>query len=92
MKFIQTLHSYDIHFFGKVNAVRRFTKRNNEIVFQFTPLDIDECVSKANPCDVNANCSNSEGSYSCSCREGFDGNGKTCKGNFSGMIPIKIKS
>lgn len=42
-------------------------------------LDIDECV--ANPCDVNAACLNTNGSYQCSCRPGFEGDGESCTGN-----------
>ena len=41
--------------------------------------DINECLTK--PCHVNANCSNSEGSYTCQCHLGFAGDGKTCAGN-----------
>ena len=41
--------------------------------------DIDECNS-SNGCDVNAHCHNNPGSYSCSCKIGFDGDGKTCAG------------
>lgn len=42
-------------------------------------LDIDEC--EANPCDVNAACLNTNGSYVCSCRPGFKGDGDSCTGN-----------
>ena len=31
-------------------------------------------------CDENADCTNTEGSYSCSCKQGFDGDGSVCKG------------
>ena len=42
-------------------------------------LDIDECDS--NPCAMNAACENTEGSFSCSCNEGFNGGGLTlCEG------------
>ncbi|XP_022809656.1 protein jagged-1-like [Stylophora pistillata] len=40
--------------------------------------DIDECSTSIWPCDVNADCHNTNGSYSCSCKSGFIGNGKTC--------------
>ncbi|XP_078382555.1 uncharacterized protein LOC144665226 isoform X6 [Oculina patagonica] len=40
--------------------------------------DIDECSASNPVCDVNANCQNSDGSYSCSCKAGFTGDGKTC--------------
>ena len=42
--------------------------------------DVDECSADASPCDKNAECTNNDGSFSCSCREGFDGNGLVCQG------------
>ena len=41
-------------------------------------IDIDECT--INPCDANAACLNTNGSFDCACRPGFDGDGKVCKG------------
>ena len=43
-------------------------------------LDIDECSEELNPCDQNADCTNSNGSYSCTCKQGFAGNGTACEG------------
>ena len=44
--------------------------------------DVDECASpETNECDTNAECSNTEGSYTCSCRVGYTGDGKNCAGN-----------
>ena len=43
-------------------------------------LDIDECSTEPSPCDQNADCTNSDGSYSCACKQGFTGNGTTCEG------------
>ena len=34
-------------------------------------LDIDECKDDNNACDVNANCTNTHGSYNCTCKEGY---------------------
>ena len=42
--------------------------------------DIDECSAEPNPCDENADCTNSDGSYSCACKQGFAGDGTTCEG------------
>lgn len=42
--------------------------------------DIDECSADSSPCDENADCINTKGSYTCSCKQGFDGDGTTCKG------------
>ena len=52
------------------------------------PLDIDECAT--NPCDVNAACLNTNGSYECSCRPGFEGDGETCTGNKHPLAFSKI--
>ncbi|CAH3173153.1 unnamed protein product [Porites evermanni] len=41
--------------------------------------DIDECGASTPVCDINANCSNTRGSYICTCRAGYTGDGKTCQ-------------
>uniref|UniRef100_A0A183IXD9 EGF-like domain-containing protein n=1 Tax=Soboliphyme baturini TaxID=241478 RepID=A0A183IXD9_9BILA len=41
-------------------------------------LDIDECLT-GQRCDVNAICTNTEGSFKCACKERFSGDGFTCK-------------
>ncbi|PFX16802.1 52 kDa repressor of the inhibitor of the protein kinase, partial [Stylophora pistillata] len=40
--------------------------------------DIDECLNGTNGCDVNAECNNTLGSYNCTCKDGFEGNGINC--------------
>ena len=47
--------------------------------------DIDECSVFPSICDINAICRNSEGSYQCSCKEGFAGDGKACKGKANNL-------
>ena len=43
-------------------------------------IDIDECSEESsNECDVNAECTNTEGS-TCKCRDGYVGNGEICSG------------
>ncbi|XP_044169427.1 uncharacterized protein LOC114951006 [Acropora millepora] len=39
--------------------------------------DIDEC-SSANECHQNATCNNTRGFYNCTCKDGFEGDGKNC--------------
>ena len=41
-------------------------------------LDIDECAVGSDVCDTHAECSNTIGSYECSCTVGYTGNGFTC--------------
>ena len=55
------------------------TKLKKIISFIFI-LDIDECLEKSDSCDHN--CHNTVGSYTCSCRSGYQiGNNKSsCKG------------
>lgn len=43
-------------------------------------IDIDECKAGASDCDMNADCTNTEGSYNCTCQPGYTGNGTTCTG------------
>ena len=43
-----------------------------------TCLDIDECP--LSPCDENANCTDTVGSFECKCNDGYSGSGKTCEG------------
>ena len=43
--------------------------------------DVDECSDASlNDCDVNAVCANSLGGYSCTCEEGYTGDGTECSG------------
>ena len=43
--------------------------------------DVDECVLQS-PCDSNATCTNTPGSYTCVCNEGYTGDGVTCTGTY----------
>lgn len=42
-------------------------------------LDIDECSTNQHTCDKNAICVNTPGAFKCKCREGYHGDGHTCK-------------
>ena len=42
--------------------------------------DMDECSSNSHSCDVNAVCNNTRGSYTCTCKPGYSGDGKNCTG------------
>ena len=49
-------------------------------MYHITVLDVDECDAGISGC--NHNCTNTVGSYVCSCDEGYelDSNGLTCIG------------
>ena len=42
-------------------------------------IDVDECAD-ATTCDSNATCTNTPGSFTCTCNQGYTGNGTTCEG------------
>ena len=44
--------------------------------------DIDECTANAHDCHLDATCSNTDGSFTCSCNQGYSGDGKQCGGMF----------
>ena len=44
-------------------------------------LDVDECINPLT-CHGDATCTNSEGSFDCSCNSGFTGNGLSCEGSY----------
>lgn len=41
---------------------------------------MDECALGSDDCHDNATCTNTVGSYTCKCKEGFTGNGVDCEG------------
>ena len=44
---------------------------------------MDECKDSSRKCHFDADCTNTEGSYSCLCKSGYFGDGFTCeKGEF----------
>ena len=42
--------------------------------------DTNECEQAISPCDDNADCHNTDGSFFCVCFSGYTGNGTDCKG------------
>ena len=48
----------------------------------FILVDIDECkIGNKGGCHKDARCVNTVGSFQCQCKPGYEGDGKTCKGN-----------
>lgn len=45
----------------------------------FPLADIDECFRKDQDCHKEAECVNTVGSFNCSCKLGFEGDGADCK-------------
>ena len=56
--------------------------------------DADECLDNSHNCSENANCTNIEGSFNCSCKPGYIGNGNNCSGwflAFLSRIPLVLR-
>ena len=60
--------------------IHQFSFMLNKSFLLANTSDIDECSEDSSPCDENADCTNSDGSYSCTCKQGFSGDGTTCDG------------
>jgi hypothetical protein len=54
-------------------------------LLHFFFLDINECNGN-NDCDSNAQCANTDGSYTCTCRSGFDGTGRLCTSKYTLVV------
>ena len=70
--FLYNMHSV-ISFFFELLIVIFF-------LHTFFLLDADECNASVRICDENAICQNTLGSFFCTCKSGFSGNGFTCVG------------
>ena len=44
--------------------------------------DNNECTDGSSKCHVDANCINLPGSYKCTCKSGYTGDGNSCTGMF----------
>ena len=42
--------------------------------------DVNECDINANDCATDATCVNTNGSFTCACNQGFEGDGTLCQG------------
>ena len=74
-----------------VEDSRLFTSFFSHCQFSIIITDIDECSRPdTNQCDSNALCNNTEGSYVCSCLNGYQGDGRNCTGKY--LLIVKLGS
>ena len=82
-------HQHQHHYQRSSTLVSKINHRYRHFLFNanccdiifplFLATDIDEC-SASHQCHTDASCTNTQGSYKCSCKEGFTGNGFGCTG------------
>ena len=66
---------------GTIRLLQDLHKSQELLIF--FPADINECgLANLQTCGANAICTNTIGSFSCSCSPGYEGDGQTCTGNF----------
>ena len=53
-------------------------------------VDIDECEMGTDNCDGNATCTDTIGSFNCTCNRGYDGDGVNCSSEF--FFNLKVNS
>ena len=54
------------------------SKRTSSAHFMIVFTDVDECSQGTHSCSAYAMCNNIKGSYDCSCKAGYTGDGKNC--------------
>ena len=53
-------------------------------LFNFT-TDVDECKATSGKCHNEAACNNTRGSYVCTCKLGYIGDGRNCTGTVNSL-------
>ena len=79
--YVYSYFAFVLYFFLFLTPPLLSTCFARDVIFNFLFSDIDECTTNENSCDENAECLNNDGSYTCSCKDGFVGNGILCLGN-----------
>ena len=90
----QVWHDIDCHCWNasRPNPNITFVLQRGQNIFVLCGIffwtDIDECNSQfgGRVCDLNARCHNVIGSFRCVCNEGFQQEGKLCRGEWVGHI------
>ena len=54
--------------------------------------DFDECATNTSECDNNADCIDTDGSFTCSCRIGYTGDGMTCSSKLTLAFLLYIEN
>ena len=80
----QSLAQNSTHKISDIVSIQLSFHSGSVLLYAYTILiysDINECdLDSLNDCDENANCTDTIGSYNCSCNSGYEGDGFNCTG------------
>lgn len=71
-------HSIQIKFEGLIFMISAILINNFFFFMLF--VDLNECTMNTHNCNANNYCNNTLGSFTCTCKPGFSGNGISCTG------------
>ena len=84
---------------NKIKKKKKYNNNNNNIrvlnrffvtgVFVFLS-DVNECTEGTHLCSTNAVCINQVGTYACTCKSGFSGNGSICTGELAHTPVLRL--
>ena len=59
-------------------------------VFPFITADVNECASAIHNCSHFAVCNNTKGSFNCTCKQGYSGDGFNCTGKEGRTVSLFV--
>ena len=70
-------------------ALLKLVNDDHPETFSFS-IDVDECSTNTHNCDTNADCTNTDVSFTCACQYGWTGDGKTCTGTYCLLSLLRL--
>ena len=70
---------------ARYEVYERGDRRQEIRVYSFS-TDIEECQTETDNCHNDANCTNTKGSFYCTCHTGYSGDGVTCVGTWHSTL------
>ena len=53
--------------------------------------DIDECARDLNNCHENGSCTDNNGSFECTCGNGYSGDGVNCTSKYPIQLTVRVQ-